>query len=422
MSKISVSGVDRLEGRVRVQGSKNAVLPILAAALINEKECIIHNCPDLSDVKAVCNILKCIGCTVEFKNGTVTVNSAGANNYVVPCELMKCIRSSFVFMGALLARFKKAVMCLPGGCPIGARPVDMHIKALNCLGCMVEQTDENIFSAQCISAIGGVVNLDFPSVGATENIMMYACKGMGITQIHNAALEPEICDLANFLNSMGANIYGAGTKNITIYGVEKLESAEYTVMADRIEQSTLMSAVCMTGGKLELFDCCNSCLNIYTEFLKKLGCNITIYNEKKLKLVSDGKMLKDGACVKICTEPYPGFPTDCQSLAMTLVAASYGRSIIEENIFENRMNHAFELNKMGADIKLKGNCAFVNGVGKLCGCEVCARDLRSGAALVAAGLAATGRTIVNNAEYIYRGYECLENKLSYLGADAERIE
>ncbi len=420
MYRLSVKGVSKLEGKLCVQGSKNAVLPILAASLLCRDECVIHNCPDLSDVNKSIEILKSLGCRVSFNNGTVTVNSKDADKYIIPCELVKSIRSSFIFMGALLGRFSNAHICLPGGCNIGLRPVDIHIDALKKLGCIISSDDNVNFYAEKIKDRADAVVLKFPSVGATENIMLYASTLKGITQIINAAREPEIVDLQRFLNKMGAKIKGAGTNVVTIEGVSSLRGGEYTIMADRIEQATLMSAVGATGGLLELEGCCNSTLASYKSFLEKMGVLVSQYGEHKSIIKSGGELLKYGGHVNICTMPYPGFPTDCQSLAMALLAMSKGTGIITENIFENRLLNAIELNKMGAKIKTDEKNAYIKGAGKLSGADVCACDLRSGASLVIAGLSAEGESTIYDAHYILRGYENLDYKLNSIGADIER--
>ncbi len=420
MYRLSVKGVSKLEGKLRVQGSKNAVLPILAASLLCRDECVIHNCPDLSDVNKSIEILKSLGCRVSYSSGTVTVNSKDADKYIIPCELVKSIRSSFIFMGALLGAFSKAQICLPGGCNIGLRPVDLHIEAFKKLGCTINADDNINFCAEKVKDGAGAVVLKFPSVGATENIMLYACTLKGKTQIINAAREPEIVDLQRFLNKMGANVTGAGTGVITVEGVSHLRGGEFTVMADRIEQATLMSAVAATGGFAELEGCQNSACKSYSSFLENLGVVINRLGDKRCLIKSGGRLLPYGGHINICTMPYPGFATDCQSLAMVMLAMSQGTGIITENIFENRLHNAYELNKMGADIKTDDKNAYIKGVGKLNGEKVCACDLRSGASLVIAGLAATGETEISDAHYILRGYENLDIKLNSIGAQIER--
>ncbi len=420
MYKLSVKGAGRLEGKLKVQGSKNAVLPILAACLLCRGECIIHNCPCLSDVNKSLEILKSLGCSVSFSNGTVTVNSELADNYIIPCELVKSIRSSFIFMGAMLGTFNKAQICMPGGCNIGLRPVDLHIEAFKQLGCTVNAEDGINFYAEKTKNNPCAVVLKFPSVGATENIMLYASTLDGITQIINAAKEPEIIDLQRFLNRMGANISGAGTSVITIYGTKKLNGCEYTVMADRIEQATLMSAIGAVGGFLELDGCCNSYISSYREFLQNLGVVINCPTDKRCIIRANGKLMPYGGNINISTMPYPGFATDCQSIAMSMLAMSYGTGAIRETIFENRLQTADELIKMGADIKINGKTAYIKGTGMLYGANVSAHDLRCGASLVIAGLGADGETEIDNSFYILRGYENLDGKLNSIGAEIER--
>ena len=420
MYKLSVKGEGKLEGKLSVQGSKNAVLPILSACLLCRGECIIHNCPCLSDVYKCIEILKSLGCCVKFSNGTITVNSMYANSFIIPCDLVKSIRSSFIFMGALLGTFNKAQICLPGGCNIGLRPVDLHIDAFKKLGCTVDADDGINFYAEKIKNNPCAVVLKFPSVGATENIMLFASTLDGITQIINPAKEPEIIDLQRFLNKMGANITGAGTSVITIYGTKNLKGCEYTVMPDRIEQATLMSAVGSAGGFLELEGCCNLCIKSYIEFLQKLGVVINCPSDNKCIIRSKGSLMPYGGNINLTTMPYPGFATDCQSMAMSMLAMSKGTGIIRENIFENRFQTSDELIKMGADIKICENTAYINGKGKLNGNNVTAHDLRCGASLIVAGLGAEGETNIDKAFYILRGYENLDGKLNSIGALIER--
>lgn len=414
MSTVKVLGGNRLYGNVNVQGCKNAVLPIIAASLLSCGVCVIHNCPRLADVYASVKILKELGAGVSFENNTLVIDSTYIECRDLKPELMSTLRSSVIFLGAVLSRCSRATVAMPGGCDIGKRPIDIHLTAFERMGVDVECNGEEVVCA-VNNLHGENIYLPFPSVGATENIMLLAASGKGVTTIHNAAREPEIVDLQNFLNAMGARVFGAGTGMITIYAVSHLCPCEYTVMPDRIEASTFLCAVSAAGGETYIG-------GINPVFFKPVigavccgGAVICEYSDGIYVRVNDVL-----SCPPvISTAPYPGFPTDAQSLMMSVMSCSVGEGEIRENIFENRLGHGFELAKMGADIAIDGNRAYIRGT-KLSGSDVTACDLRSGAALVVAALSAEGETCINGAEYIDRGYDGLINKLADLGAKCRK--
>ena len=416
MSFIKVTGGNRLYGDVRIHGCKNAVLPIIAATLLNGGVNVIHNCPRLSDVFSSVKILESLGASVCFENDTLTVDSSSVNCSAIGAELMKALRSSVVFLGALLSRCGRACVSMPGGCDIGTRPIDIHLTSFERMGVEVKCTDGEV-ECSVAQLHGEDIYLPFPSVGATENIILLSILGKGVTRIHNAAREPEIADLQAFLNSMGARVYGAGGCIITIYPVESLSDSEYTVMPDRIEASTFACAVAATGGRIYIDGIKPDYLASVLNVLRSGGAFVAEYPSGIFM-----SCLSGFRCPPIVsTGPYPGFPTDVQSLIMSVMSTSQGEGIIKENIFENRFGHAAELVKMGADISVSGSSAFIKG-SELCGCSVCAQDLRSGAALVVASLAARGDSVIERAEYIDRGYDGFVNKLNSIGAAVERIE
>lgn len=416
LKKILIRGNTNLKGNIKIQGAKNSVLPILSASILAEGNCIIKNCPRLSDVFNTINILKYIGHEVEFTDNTLTVYSSDDFNGVVPDSMIQKMRSSILFMGALLNKYKYVKITLPGGCELGARPIDLHLKAFEQLGVKIKE-HYGYYECYCNDIIGNDVYLDFPSVGATENIMILACRCRGKTTIHNAAKEPEIIDLQNFLNSMGANIYGCGTDTITIEGVKNLHSTEYTVMPDRIVTATYLIAGAITNSELFITNTCTEDLFAVISVLNRCGfdvvyddCNIKIYKNDKINSVD-----------LIRTMPYPGFPTDVQSIITPLLCLADGTSIITENLFENRFKHISELNRMGADICVMERNAVIRGVNKLYGANVTATDLRGAAGLIVAGLAADGNTVVDGIEYLERGYENFIKNLNDLGAEITYI-
>lgn len=417
MSVIRVRGGNPLYGRVSVQGAKNAILPILAASIINGGKSVIHNCPDLTDVRISIDILNHLGCRTQYENGTLTVDSSEMTEFCIPCELMNRLRSSVIFKGALINRMGKSCTSYPGGCNLGHRPIDLHLNAFGKLGIITTEEHGNI---TCIadSITPCRIFLGFPSVGATENIMLASCRSNGITRIVNAAREPEIVDLQGFLNSMGAKITGAGTDVIEIQGVSSFHDCEYTVIPDRIVAATYMAAVVVAGGRVEIANIIPNHISAFIAVMRECGASITV-RENSLVITSPGYIRP---VRMINTLPYPGFPTDAQSLIMTVMSLAKGTSIIRENIFCGRFTHAGELIRMGADIDIADKMAVIRGVRSLSGCSVKAADLRSGAALVVAALGADGETEISNVCYIDRGYENFEKTLSGLGADIERIE
>ncbi|MFH1963786.1 MAG: UDP-N-acetylglucosamine 1-carboxyvinyltransferase [bacterium] len=416
MAKIIVSGRQTLIGSVNISGSKNAALPILAACLLIPGENVISNLPKLLDIKTMLEVLKCLGAGIKAENGRAWIDASGISHYDAPYKLVRQMRASVLVMGPLLARFGKAIVPLPGGCAIGLRPIDIHLKALELLGAKIIMHDGCV-EATASRLKGQRIYFDFPSVGATENIMMAACLAEGQTIIHDAALEPEIVDLANFLNKAGASISGAGTSKIEINGVKRLNPVEYNVIPDRIEAGTYMVAAAITKGNVLIKGCIPSHLDAVITKLREAG--VTITEEPDGVRV---EMSKEIASLSIKTMPYPGFPTDMQAQFMALMATTPGISIIVESVFENRFMHVSELCRMGADIKVDGHTALIRGVPSLSGAPVVATDLRASVALILAGLIAGGKTKVTEIHYLDRGYEYIEDKLSSLGAIIKRVE
>ncbi|MGE5632998.1 MAG: UDP-N-acetylglucosamine 1-carboxyvinyltransferase [Caulobacteraceae bacterium] len=417
MDRYVINGGHRLEGEVRIDGSKNSVLPILAATIISGKESVIHSVPELRDVELLSGLLRSIGCKCFSENGTLIVKSNNPLDTSIPEKPVREMRSSIILMGAMLARNGQVKISYPGGCEIGPRPIDIHLSGLKRLGAKVMEAHGYI-NCECDKLKGAEINLDYPSVGATENIMLAATTAEGITVIQNAAKEPEIIDLQNFLNGMGAKISGAGTSTVKIEGVKDFHDVEHTVIPDRIVAGTLMAAAAITGGNIVLNNVINEHLKSITSKLTESGCIITEY-QNSLHIICS-KKLKAVEVIK--TLPYPGFATDMQAQMMAAMTIAKGTSIFIETVFESRYKHVEELMKMGASIKVDGRTAIVRGVKKLTGAEVRAGDLRGGASLVLAGLAAEGTTVVDNVKlHIDRGYDKLENKLAKLGADIHRI-
>lgn len=416
MSKLVICGKNKLEGDISVQGAKNAVLPILAATLLNNGKSVLHNCPKLRDVEVTVDILKALGCKVKCIDDTISVDASGVCEYKIDDTLMRKLRSSIIFLGAIISRLKKAVVSLPGGCEIGSRPIDLHIKAFRQLG--IDITEEHgyiICSADKIT--GAKIHLDFPSVGATENIMLASVYCDGKTVITNAACEPEIYDLQTFLNKMGARISGAGTSVIEIEGVSRLYGVDYRIMPDRIAAATYLACAAATNGNIRLNNANPRHMTAILHTLRDMGNDIE--TDASTVILSAPKRLT--ACGSLRTMPYPGFPTDIQSPFAALAAIADGTTVITETIFENRFRNAEELCRMGANIKVDGRCAVVIGTDKLSGANVVANELRGGASLVVAGLAADGVTCIDKAEYIDRGYEDIDSVLMRMGADVSRI-
>lgn len=419
MAKFIVKQSGPLRGEVDVSGSKNAVLPILAATLMAEGKCEIYDVPNLRDVDVMCRILRSMGASVEedWDTHTITTQIDHVLADEVPYELVKRMRASIFAMGPLLARTGKARIALPGGCSIGDRPIDLHNKGMRSLGARVT-TELGTVEVSAEKLQGSLIYLDFPSVGATENIMMAATMAEGLTTIENAAEEPEIVDLANFLNKMGARIKGAGTDTIRIEGVKKLHGARHTVIPDRIETGTFMVAAAITRGDVLIRNCVPD--HVKPVIAKLMECGATVNDEVEgLRVRGDIKKL---VATNIKTMPYPGFPTDMQALFMALLSTVDGSSTVIETVFENRFMHAAELSRMGANIKVDGRTAIVPGGNPLVGAQVISTDLRAGAALVLAGLMAKGTTEISEIYHIERGYDSFMDKLVSLGAKITRCE
>lgn len=415
MEKIVVNGGKKLYGNIKVNSAKNAYLPILAGSILSKGEILLHDCPKFDDILSMCNILKTLGIKCKLENHELILNCGGANAFEIPEEQTKLIRSSIFTLGSILGRFKKAKVAYPGGCAIGARPIDLHIKGLRALNVKVEE-ENGFLICDGKNMRGSDVLLNFPSVGATENIMLAATLTKGRTRIFNPAKEPEIVDLQNFLNAMGAKIVGAGGDLIEIEGVNDLSSVEYTPMPDRIITGTYILACAITGGDITLENTNASHIESLIKKIENKCCKIYVQGDK-IRVLADGKPKGVGL---VETKPYPDFPTDLQPQIVALASISDGESMIIENLFETRFKHIPELVKMGANIQVDGKIAKITGVKNLFGCEVEATDLRGGACLVLAGLKAAGQTIISGVHHIDRGYEKIE-MLSKLGADIKRI-
>lgn len=416
MEKIVVEGGVPLSGTVTISGAKNAVLPIIAASLLAEGTCELHDIPNLADVNTICEVLGYLGVKTKFNNNILQVDSSEITTTEAPYECMRRMRASFLVMGPLLARKGRAKMSLPGGCAIGSRPIDLHLKGFEALGASIT-IGHGFIEAEAKKLVGNRVYLDFPSVGATENIMMAAALAEGTTIIENAAEEPEIVDLANLLNAMGAKIKGAGTKIIRADGVKQLHGTVHTVIPDRVEAGSFMVAAAATRGNVLLCNVIEDHLKSVVAKLKEAGVQVLEEGEG-LRVV--GPEVIHPADIK--TLPYPGFPTDMQAQFMALMAISRGTCVVNETVFENRFMHVNELKRMSANIRIEGYSAIVRGVPKLSGAEVKATDLRAGAALVIAALAADGVTSIGSIEHVDRGYENLVGKLQKLGAKIQRVE
>ncbi len=418
--KIKIIGGRQLKGEVRISGAKNAVLKLMAAALLAKGETKIYNVPELTDVVIMLNVIEQLGIKTKYdkQEKSITIDAENITNVRASYELVSRMRASFIILGALVGRCKEAIVALPGGCAIGERKVDFHIRGLEALGTSIK-IENGYVHAKAKKLTGSDIYLDIPSVGATENIMLAAVLAEGSTTIQNAAQEPEIVDLANFLNAMGAEIIGAGTSEIVINGVkqENLKPIEYTTIPDRIEAGTYMAAFVATKGKGIIRNIFPNHLTFYTSKLTKMGADIKLIDPTSLE-VSCKKRLD---AINIITQPYPGFPTDLQSMAMALATTADGVSIITESLYENRFMQVPELRKMGADIHQERNHALVKGVKSLTGAQLKASDLRAGASLVIAALIADGESTIDNIYHIDRGYELLENKFRMIGADIQRI-
>jgi UDP-N-acetylglucosamine 1-carboxyvinyltransferase len=416
MAKYRIRGEQKLEGDIRVKGAKNSALPVLAAVLLSEKPVILHDIPKLIDIDNMVLILSSIGCKIKREGNTLIVDPSSVNSWVIPDKYVKEIRSSIVMLGAVLARLKKALITYPGGCEIGQRPINLHLQGLKKLGVKINDS-HGYLECQADRLVGANIHLDYPSVGATENIMLAATKAEGTTVIRNAAKEPEIIDLQNFINSMGGRVAGAGSNTITIKGVESFHGSEYRVLPDRIVAGTYLAAAAITGSEITISNVNFEHIQSMVTKLREAGCSIINFNNSvRIKAPTRLRAIEHTK-----TYPYPGFPTDMQALLMSMLTVAQGTSIITENIFENRFKHVPEMIRMGANIRTEGKIAVIQGVNRLKGAQVNASDLRGGAALVLAGLNAEGETIVENIHHIDRGYEGLEQKLRSLGADIERL-
>ena len=413
-----VTGGKEISGVLEVEGAKNAALPIMIATLIEKGTYILKNVPNLMDIRTLVKLLESLGLKIEkLDDHTYKIVNEGLTNLVAGYELVKKMRASFLVMGAMLAHEKRAKVSLPGGCAIGARPVDLHLKGFESLGVKLN-IDHGYVDAVADELKGGIIILDFPSVGATENIVMAAVKAKGTTILENAAREPEIEDLCNFLNDMGAKISGVGTSKLVIEGVEKLYPCEHIIIPDRIVAGTFIIASVMFDGKIEVRGVIKEHIGSFLMKLDEMGVKFQI-DGNNLKVLSK---LSDLKPVKVTTMPHPGFPTDLQSPIMTLMCLINGTSEVKETVFENRFMHVPELNRMGAKIDINSNAATINGVENFSSAEVMASDLRAGACLILAALKAEGVSIVNRIYHVDRGYENLELKLKELGADIERIK
>ena len=415
--KLVIKGGKPLKGEVSVTGAKNAAVAIIPAALLAEGVCVIDNLPDIADVNILVTILKSIGAKVDFDKakGEITIDSTHIDTWCITHKLVKRMRASYYFLGTFLARFGKAEVLMPGGCSIGDRPIDLHIKGFECLGAEVDIEYAHL-KASAEELTGSEIYLDTPSVGATINIMIAATKAKGTTTIVNAAKEPHVVDVANFLTCMGAKIRGAGTGTIVIRGVEKLHGCSYTIIPDQIETGTLMIAAAATRGDVTLTNVIPAHMDSLIAKMKEMGIRV-IESPSTIRVICSERP----KAVHIKTLPYPGFPTDLQQPTTVLLSTAKGTSVIIESIFESRFKHISEIRRMGAIVNADDRIAVVEGVNRLTGAQVRATDLRAGAALVVAGLMADGETEIYNIKYIDRGYAHIEDKLRLLGADIERV-
>ena len=414
MSSYIIEGGKELEGEVNVSGSKNAALPIIAACILNGTTTILYNVPEIQDTKITLQIIQLLGGKVIRKKGKIIIDSQNIKSKEIPDELMRKMRSSVILAGAILGRFKEAVFSYPGGCDIGRRPIDLHLKGFEVLGTKINE-EGGYIRCSCDRLIGNDIHLDFPSVGATENIILASVLAEGETTITNAAMEPEIVDLQEFLNRMGAKVRGAGTNIIKVTGVKNLKSASYNIMPDRIEAGTLLCMGAITGGTVKINNVRIEHINPVLHKLEEAGNKIGI--EGNSVILSAPRKLK---AVDVKTMPYPGFPTDMQSVFVGMLTVAKGTSMMVENIFENRYRYVNELTRMGAKIVVEGKVAIIKGTRKLVGADVTAPDLRGGACLVTTALEAKGTTKISHIEHILRGYENLETKLQKLGANIKK--
>ena len=418
MEKIVVEGGNKLRGEVNVSLAKNSVLPIIVASILSPNDIVIKSAPMLEDVVVLTDLLLGMNCDIEsYQNSDLKINTSNLENVNMNSELIRKMRASFLIMGPMLSRFGKCRISMPGGCNIGRRPIDLHLKGFKLLGAEVDM-EHGYVEAKAKRLKGNRIYLDFPSVGATENILMAAVLAEGTTIIENAAEEPEIWDLANFLNSMGAKIHGAGVGKITVEGVDSLKGVTYKPIYDRVEAGTFMVAAAITNSKITINGANEDHLRPTIEKLKE--CGVKFETIKEDTILVDGTRTKSPVDIK--TLPYPGFPTDMQAQMMALLSVTKGSSIITETVFENRFMHVAELVRMGANIKIDGRTAIIEGVSNLTGCDVKATDLRAGAAMILAGLVAQGKTEISELYHIDRGYVNIEEKFRGLGANIYRVE
>ena len=418
MDKLIISGGARLDGEIPISGAKNAALPILAATLLTDQPVMIGNLPHLHDITTMIEVLGCMGVSVIIdEKMRVEVNAGTISNFVAPYELVRTMRASILVLGPLLTRFGEAKVSFPGGCAIGSRPVDLHLKGMEALGATVEIDQGYIYAHVKGRLKGAHIVMDQVTVGGTENILMAATLAEGRTVIENAAREPEVVDLANFINAMGGKVSGIGTDHLVIDGVEKLHACTYQIMPDRIETGTYLAAVAATGGRVKLRNTRADILEAVIAKLEECGASFT-FGPDWIAMDMRGNR---PTAVNVKTAPYPGFPTDMQAQITALNAVAEGTGTITETIFENRLIQAHEMNRMGANITVEGNMAIVKGVPKLKAAPVMATDLRASASLVIAGLVAEGETVIDRIYHIDRGYECIEEKLQQLGANIRRV-
>ncbi len=416
MDKFIIKGGRRLSGEVVISGAKNAVVAILPAVILSDEPCVIENVPDISDVRISIKILREMGAEVTYLgNCTYRINPTTVSRFCVPYEIARKMRASYYFLGALLGKYNKARVSMPGGCPLGDRPIDQHLKAFSVLGADYTLS-QGMIDLKAEKLTGNQIFFDVVTVGATMNAMLAAVKAEGLTVIENAAKEPHIVDLANFLNSMGANIMGAGTDVIKIRGVKRLHGTNYSVIPDQIEAGTFMIAAAATNGDVTIKNVIPKHLESITKKLEKIGVNVECYDDS-VRVWTDGPLVK----TNVKTSPHPGFPTDMQPQIATLLTLASGTSIITESIWEQRFRYVDELRRMGADITVNGSVALIEGTGRLTGAPVKACDLRAGAALIIAGLSASGITEIEDIFHIERGYDSMDVKLRSIGADIKKV-
>ncbi|MDE5584449.1 MAG: UDP-N-acetylglucosamine 1-carboxyvinyltransferase [Ruminococcus sp.] len=419
MQKLVINGGKTLRGELKLQGSKNSSLPIMVASLLCGEECVLKNCPELTDIYSASRILNSLGCRCRFSENTAVINSQNISTTEISEKLMLEMRSSIIFMGAVLGRTGECTVSMPGGCELGSRPIDMHLSAMRKMGAEIKEDYGRIICRVPSGRVHGArISLPFPSVGATENIILCAVTADGETVINNSAREPEICDLCSFLRKCGADISGDGESRIVINGRKKLHGCEYRIMPDRIACASYLSMVSATGGELILTDVGVSETEPFISVLEQTGCSIYTYDDRiYLRSGSRLRAVRD----RIRTMPHPGFPTDAQALLMSALVTADGTSVFEENIFDCRYRHTDALVKMGADIQVLGKVAVVKGVAKLHGANVEATDLRGGAGMVVAGLSAEGITEISGISHIDRGYEKIEEAVRHLGGEIQRV-